>query len=166
MPRARLLALATACCIAASCDRPSATPSEPTVLAQTPDAVLPSATSDLLAPGVYPPQAWVDNPAELGPEVPQSASNCDLVTFPFPPSVDVYRHPNAVCREREWGSSGIVRQQGHDIHVASLPKCNGLPGDIKEIRLCKVGWALQQTPWGKAGPLGCIGVTVTPTCET
>jgi len=39
-------------------------------------------------------------------------------------------------------------------------------GDITEIRLCKHGWENQQTTWGKAGPLGCIGVTVTPTCES
>ena len=161
--RLRLLVLAAACATLASCDS-SANPAEPTGAQHTVDVA--TLTSwDVAQPDGDPPPAWIDNPVSLGPDMPQSASNCDLVTFPFPATVQPYRHPDAVCRQREWGSSGIVRQQGRGLHVTTLPKCNGQPGDITEIRLCKIGWANQQTTWGKAGPLGCVAITLSSTCE-
>ena len=161
--RRSVLALAIICCAAVACERAASTPAEPTLAAIT---ATPPVNFDVGNPEGDPPQAWVDNPTEIGPDVPQSASNCDLVNYPFPATLQAYYHPNAVCRQKEWGNSGIIRQQGHDLHVTTLPKCNGGPGDIAEIRLCKHGWENQQTTWGKAGPLGCIGVTVTPTCES
>jgi len=94
-----------------------------------------------------PPEGWVAEPTELAPDYPQSASSCDLVTFPFPAVVKPYLHPTAACQQRDWGNSGIVRQQGRDLHVTSLKACGGGPGDITEIRLCAL--ACERTAVGR-----------------
>jgi hypothetical protein len=166
MSHLRSVALVAALCAACtSNEHRRAVPSEPTLDQSFVDGGQFAAAEFGTEPSGDPPPAWVDNPAELDPDIPQSVSNCDLINYPFPATVHVYLHPDAVCRQREWGNSGIVRQQGRRLHVTSLPKCSGGPGDIAEIRLCKVGWANQQTTWGKAGPLGCIGIKIVPTCE-
>jgi hypothetical protein len=73
-------------------------------------------------------------------------------------------HPTAACRERQWGQSGIYRQQARDIHVTSLPNRCGGPGDIDEIRLCSLAWKSRPTPYGLAGTAGCIVVQLEVTC--
>jgi hypothetical protein len=107
----------------------------------------------------------VYHPAALDPGFLQADSNRDLVTFPFPAAVSVYVHPTAACQEKASGVSGIHRQQGRDLHVSSLKGCGGGPGDIAEIRLCKLGWANTTTPYGPAGPNACVGLKVVPTCH-
>jgi hypothetical protein len=159
-----MIALAV-CCACASPDPTVVGPAE-----QPPDAALQAdpgafaSLAELTRPAGDPPAGWVNDPAELGPDFPQRASNCDLVTFPFPAAVQPYVHPAAACRQREWGHSGIVRQQGRDLHVTTLRVCDGAPGDITEIRLCNLEWKSRPTTWGMAGPSGCVAIEVSPTC--
>ena len=112
-----------------------------------------------------PPDEWVYSPAELDPAIPQSTSNCDFIMFGLAPTIPKWDlHPTAACRQRQWGNSGIYRQQARDIHVTSLPKLCGGPGDIDEIRLCSLAWVKATTPYGLAGGAGCIVVKLETTC--
>ncbi len=112
-----------------------------------------------------PPDGWIFSPAELDPNIPQSTSNCDFTMFGLAPTIPKWdEHPTAACRQKQWGHSGIYRQQARDIHVTSLPKMCGGPGDIDEIRLCSLAWVQRQTPWGLAGGAGCIVVKLETTC--
>jgi hypothetical protein len=112
-----------------------------------------------------PPNDWVFSPAELDPNIPQSTSNCDFVMFGLAPTIPKWDfHPTAACRQRQWGQSGIYRQQARDIHVTSLPKRCGGPGDIDEIRLCSLAWVNRPTPYGLAGDAGCVVVKLEVTC--
>src|SRR6266513_4374121 len=117
MSHLKFVALAAAlCCACTSSERRSAAPSEPTLAAPSGDFASFAAAVNGTEPSGDPPPAWINNPAELGPEFPQSASNCDFVEFPFPAAVQPYLHPYAACRERAWGGSGIHRQQGRGLH--------------------------------------------------
>src|SRR5262245_58107412 len=74
-----------------------------------------------------PSDDWVFLPADLDPNIPQSTSNCDFTMFGLAPTIPQWDlHPSAACREKQWGQSGIYRQQARDIHVTGFPRrCNG-----------------------------------------
>lgn len=125
----------------------------------------PSAEACLADASECPPDDWVFSPAELDPEIPQSTSNCDFMLFGLAPTIPQWDlHPTAACRQRQWGQSGIYRQQARDIHVTSLPNRCGGPGDIDEIRLCALAWVRRPTPYGLAGGAGCIVVKLEVRC--
>jgi hypothetical protein len=112
-----------------------------------------------------PPDAWVFSPSELEPNIPHDASNCDFTMFGLTPTIPQWDfHPTAACRERQWGQSGIYRQQARDIHVTNLPNRCGGPGDIDEIRICALAWKNKPTPYGMAGGAGCIVVQLAVRC--
>ena len=113
-----------------------------------------------------PPDDWVSSPAELSVDFPHDASNCDFTMFGLPATIPQWDfHPTAACRQRQWGESGIYRQEARQIHVTSLPAlCAGGPGDIDEIRLCSLAWKRAQTPYGLAGGAGCAIIKVEATC--
>ena len=113
-----------------------------------------------------PPDDWVFSPEELDPDFPHDASNCDFTMFGLASTIPQWDfHPTAACRQRQWGQSGIYRQQGGDIHVISLPRfCGGAPGDIDMIRLCSIAWKNKPTPFGLALGAGCVLVKVEATC--
>jgi hypothetical protein len=119
----------------------------------------------LLDASSCPPNDWIFSPAELEPNIPQSTSNCDFVMFGLAPTIPKWDlHPTAACRQRQWGQSGIYRQQARDIHVTSLPNRCGSPGDIDEIRICSLAWKNKPTPLGLAGGAGCVVVKLEVTC--
>ena len=139
-------------------------PTAPNVLAVHASAA-PTAEGCLLDTSDCPPDAWVFSPAELGLDFPHDASNCDFTMFGLAPTIPQWDfHPTAACRQRQWGESGIYRQQARDIHVTSLPKRCGGPGDIDEIRLCSLAWVNTPTPFGPAGAAGCVVVKLEVTC--
>jgi hypothetical protein len=112
-----------------------------------------------------PPPGWINAPAELAPDFPQANSDCDFVMFGLAPTIPKWDfHATAACQQRQWGNSGIYRQQARDIHVTSLPKMCGGPGDIDEIRLCSLAWKNTPTPFGLAGGAGCVVVKLEVTC--
>jgi hypothetical protein len=112
-----------------------------------------------------PPDDWVFSPAELSVDFPHDASNCDFTMFGVPPTIPQWDfHPTAACRQRQWGQSGIYRQQARQIHVTNLPKLCGGPGDIDEIRICALAWKNKPTPYGLAGGAGCAIVKLETTC--
>ena len=128
-------------------------------------SVVPKDEACLLSIDDCPPDGWIFEPAELEPEVLQDESNCDFTMFGRAPTIPKWDlHPTAACLQRHWGNSGIYRQQARDIHVTSLPKRCGGPGDINEIRLCSLAWVNKPTPWGLAGGAGCIVVKLEVTC--
>lgn len=138
-------------------------PTAPYALAAYASAA-PTAEGCLVDASECPPDAWVFSPAELD-NFPHDASNCDFTMFGLAPTIPQWDfHPTAACRERQWGQSGIYRQQARDIHVTSLPKLCGGPGDIDEIRLCSLAWVNRPTPYGLAGAAGCIVVQLEVTC--
>ena len=119
----------------------------------------------LVDPSDCPPDEWVFSPAELEPHIPPATSNCDFTMFGLAPTIPKWDfHPTAACRQRQWGKSGIYRQQARDIHVTSLPKLCGGPGDIDEIRLCSLAWKNKPTPFGLGGGAGCVVVKLETTC--
>ena len=126
----------------------------------------PTAEACMIDATECPPDDWVFSPAELDPDIPQSTSNCDFTMFGLAPTIPKWDfHPTAACRQRQWGQSGLYRQQARDIHVTSLPKlCGGASGDIDEIRLCALSWKNKPTPYGLAGGAGCIVVKLETTC--
>jgi hypothetical protein len=109
-----------------------------------------------------PPQAWVDDPTVLPAGITVDNSSCTL--FPFPPTITWDLHPTAGCQQKEWGASGIYRQQARDLHVGSLRACAGTQGDIDEIRLCSSAWVNRSTPFGPAGGAGCVVTWIEVTC--
>jgi hypothetical protein len=120
---------------------------------ETESAVLTSPVADLAASvPEFPPDAWVFHPAELSPDFKRW--EC---TFPTAEA-----GPNAACQETEWGNSGIYRQVIRDL-VARGPLaqelCGG-PAHFDAIRVCSLAWIDgPETPWGEAGPRGCVLVT-------
>lgn len=149
---------------ACSTDKPRSELTSPYVLA----AKVSEAPTDegcLLDVSDCPPQAWIDSPAELAPAFPQKNSDCDFTMFGLAPTIPQWDlHPTAACQQRQWGNSGVYRQQARDIHVTSLPKRCGGPGDIDEIRLCSLAWVNKPTPFGAAGAAGCVVVKLEVTC--
>src|SRR5262245_35884957 len=126
----------------------------------------PTAEGCLVDASECPPDDWVFLPADLDPNIPQSTSNCDFTMFGLAPTIPQWDlHPSAACREKQWGQSGIYRQQARDIHVTTFPvRCAGASGDIDEIRLCALSWVNRRTPYGLAGGAGCIVVKLEVTC--
>jgi hypothetical protein len=154
-----LIAMLAAC----GTDPRRSDPTAPNALAVHASAA-PTAEGCLLDPSECPPDAWVFSPAELD-NFPHDASNCDFTMFGLAPTIPQWDfHPTAACRERQWGQSGIYRQQARDIHVTSLPKLCGGPGDIDEIRLCSLAWVNRPTPYGFAAGAGGIVVQLEVTC--
>jgi hypothetical protein len=152
--------------ILAACgtDRALQDPTSPVLLALD-ESAAPTDVACLTDLNACPPDAWVFSPEDLVPEFPQSSSNCDFVMFGLPPTIPQWDfHPTAACRERQWGSSGIYRQEARDIHVTNLPLRCGGPGDIDEIRLCSLAWKNLPTPYGAAGSAGCVVVKLEVTC--
>ena len=140
-------------------------PTAPSMSASLDKSDLPKDEACLLNKDDCPPDGWIFDPAELDPDVLQAESNCDFTMFGLAPTIPKWDlHPTAACLQRHWGNSGIYRQQARDIHVTSLPKLCGGPGDIDEIRLCSLSWKNRPTPWGLAGGAGCIVVKLETTC--
>jgi hypothetical protein len=163
MPRTGLpllLGILAAC----STDARRSSPTAPYTIALHASAA-PTAGGCLLDPSDCPPQAWIDSPAELAPDFPQANSNCDFTMFGLAATIPQWDYrPTAACQQRQWGNSGIYRQQARDIYVTSLPKLCGGPGDIDEIRLCSLAWKSRPTPFGLAGSAGCVVVKLETTC--
>lgn len=127
-------------------------------LATAPAADLALSTT-LGNPAGFPPDDWVFLPAELGPGFTQW--EC---TFPFPPTLNPRGGPNAACQEKQWGESGIFREQIRDLDIISFGDCGGGVAHFDEIRVCSKAWIDNpSTPWGEAGPLGCVRVNRLPT---
>jgi len=129
------------------------------------ESAAPTDAGCLLDATQCPPDDWVFSPAELDPDFPHDASNCDWTMFGTPPTIPQWDfHPTAACRQRQWGQSGIYRQQARQIHVTNLPNRCGGPGDIDEIRICSLAWKNKPTPFGAAGGAGCAVVKLEVTC--
>jgi hypothetical protein len=99
--------------------------------------------------------AWVTDPP-LVPEGLRGQTNC---TFGFGnPSLQWGFHPDNACWERP-GPDGWIRQQQYRIHGTAVALCDGGPGDVYVIRVCREGGAGQPTPFclgtKTTGPLGC-----------
>jgi hypothetical protein len=156
-----LLVVMLAACSAESRRSSPTSPSDVAVLASE----TPTDVGCLVDPSDCPPDEWVFSPAELEPHIPPATSNCDFTMFGLAPTIPKWDfHPTAACRQRQWGKSGIYRQQARDIHVTSLPKLCGGPGDIDEIRLCSLAWKNKPTPFGLGGGAGCVVVKLETTC--
>ena len=156
-----LILVALAAC--STGDRESS-PTAPHSLAFNASAA-PTAGGCLLDVGDCPPEAWVFAPDVLEPHFPQDASNCDFTMFGLAATIPQWDlHPTAACRQRQWGQSGIYWQLFKDVHVTSLPRLCGGPGDIDEIRLCSLDWVSKTTPYGPAGSAGCVVVKLETTC--
>ena len=111
------------------------------------------------APPDTPPDAWVLSPKKLPPGF--SGMEC---TFAFAPNIVPTFFPNAACEEKEWLDSGIFREQARDFYANPYKDCPNGPADLDIIRLCSVDWKNQMTPWGGAGPNGCVPIRVAYTC--
>lgn len=147
--------------VACSTEGPPLDPTSPAA----PVALLsaaPTAEGCLTDPDQCPPRAWVESPAELPPGITVKNSDCTL--FPFPARFDWDRHPTAGCSQKEWGNSGIYRQQARELHVTVLNACAGAQGDLDEIRLCSDAWKSRPTPYGSAGAAGCVIIWIEVTC--
>ena len=104
--------------------------------------------------------AWVLQPEALPPGL-QGQNNC---TFAEPGQWDA--HPEGGCWERP-GPDGWSRQQSNSIHFDSLPRCGGGPGDVSQIRVCKLGSEGEISPCDgtETGPLGCALCVRVVTCH-
>jgi hypothetical protein len=95
--------------------------------------------------------SWAANP-EVFPAELQGTNNC---TFPPPLNVQWNFHPEGGCWERA-APDGWTRQQQHRIHVFSLTECNGGPGDVSPIRICRAPDLPNPCPINATtGPNGC-----------
>ena len=95
--------------------------------------------------------SWILNPETFPPGL-QGTNNC---TFRFGQNVTWDYHGDAGCWERP-GPDGWTRQQGHRIHVAVLAECNGGPGDVSPVRVCKAPGLENPCPINlTTGPNGC-----------
>ena len=104
--------------------------------------------------------AWVAHP-EVLPAGHQGKNNC---TFGSGGQWDA--HPEGGCWEHP-GPDGWTREQRNANHFESLAACGGGPGDVAQIRVCRLGGEDQISPCDGAttGPLGCAVCVNTVTCH-
>lgn len=94
---------------------------------------------------------------------PPGFNNC---TFLFPPNASF--DPDAVCSQKAAGHGGYYRQQYLGLYLPSRGECNGGPGDVAGIRVCRVPdddgpLDGQYTPCGLTGADGCSECFFFPT---
>lgn len=102
----------------------------------------------------FPPDGWVFHPAQLPPGF--TRFEC---TFGHSANISSTLGPDVACQSRQWGHSGIFREQARDLVAlgpAAQELCGG-PAHFDVIRLCSEAWiASPETPWGEAGGFGCV----------
>jgi hypothetical protein len=143
IPALALVALAVNACSDSTSPRPTAPPADlATVKTHT-------------HPQGYPPDGWVFHPKQLA-----AAFTKFECTFAFPDGVDPRGGPHSACQEKQWGQSGIYREQVRDMLVPDVPSdvCAERVAHFDEIRICNRAWIDQPvtTPWGDTGPKGCV----------
>jgi hypothetical protein len=102
----------------------------------------------------FPPDGWVFHPAQL----PRGFDKYECI-FGHSANISTTLGPNVACQSKEWGRSGIYREQARDL-VAVGPNAQALcggPAHFDVIRICSEAFIdAPETPWGEAGPLGCV----------
>ena len=102
----------------------------------------------------FPPDGWVFHPAQL----PPGFTKFECI-FGHSANISSTLGPNVACQSKQWGQSGIFREQARDL-VALGPVAQDLcggPAHFDVTRLCSEAWIdAPDTPWGDAGGFGCV----------